>query len=374
MNKEYNRLRLRLFWTILALPIGAYLGAVISGYGILLFFEDPLRWLKRLIFDSIFSFNIMEHFYFIAWSYVFLWYLVLLYFFSGKIAGLFDVVAAGVKKIEENGEEAITLPKELKPMEDQLNLVKQTMRRKSLETKLAEQQKSDLVVYLAHDLKTPLTSIIGYSNIIYETPDLPPEMNQKYNGIVYQKAKRMEGLLDELFEVSRFNAQSVVLTKSLVDVNMMLEQLAEEFYPQLVAKELDVALKIDGHFRLVLDGDQMARVFDNLLRNAVHYSEPASTIKIQMYAQDNWLNIFFSNYGVTIPEEKLTRIFEKFYRADESRSTESGGSGLGLAIAKTIVEAHDGQISAESANLWTTFQIKLPINAEEIEESKEKYD
>lgn len=257
----------------------------------------------------------------------------------------------------------VTLPSELKPMEIKLNNIKYMLKQREFAAKEAQQQKSDLVVYLAHDLKTPLTSILGYSSLLTEEESLPPEKSRRYINIIYNKAKRMEFLLEELFEITRFNAQGIELFKQSLDLKVMLTQVVEEFYPLLLEKGLyfDVEMP-EEKCVVVADGEQLARVFDNLLRNAVNYSEPDSPLRIKLSNEGQAVHIGFANYGVTIPPEKLGRIFEKFYRVDESRSSTNGGSGLGLAIAQKIIGQHGGRIIAQSANLWTTFTVILPKN------------
>lgn len=271
-------------------------------------------------------------------------------------------IEAAIEAVFVEQEAMVELPNELKPMETTLNNIKYMLQQREFATKEAQQQKNDLVVYLAHDLKTPLTSILGYSSLLKEEETLPEDVSRRYVGIIHDKAIRMEMLLEELFDITRFNAQEISLTKREIDVAVMLEQVAEEFYPLLQEKGLELTLRQpEGEKCLVVaDGDQLARVFDNLLRNAVSYSQLASEIIIELTDEPQQIAISVSNYGVTIPEVKLQRIFEKFYRADEARSSESGGSGLGLAIAKKIVELHGGQITAYSAELWTTFTIVLP--------------
>ena len=235
---------------------------------------------------------------------VIIFFLVILYSYTGRIINLLTEIYNAIEQIDDDNDKLIIMSNDLRFFEHQLNTLKQALQRRSREAKQAEQQKSDLVVYLAHDLKTPLTSIIGYSSIIQETADLPLAINQKYNGIVYKKAKHMEMLLDELFEVTRFNTQTITLNQRLIDLNMMLEQLAEEFYPELIKKQLTVEFKADRQYKLILDSDQMARVFDNLLRNALHYSEEGSVIKIALFEQEKKIRIVFSNYGVTIAPDR----------------------------------------------------------------------
>lgn len=274
-------------------------------------------------------------------------------------------IEAAIEAVFVEKDALVALPSELKPMEITLNNIKYMLTQREFEAKEAQQQKSDLVVYLAHDLKTPLTSILGYGSLLTEADTLPPETSRRYVNIIYSKAKRMEFLLEELFEITRFNAQSINLIKRSIDLKVMLEQVAEEFYPLFAEKGLYLDLELPEEKCMVIaDGEQLARVFDNLLRNAVNYSEPDSPLRISLYHEAENICIQFSNYGVTIPEEKLNRIFEKFYRVDEGRSSASGGSGLGLAIAKKIVELHGGQILAKSMELWTTFTVILPKNCE----------
>lgn len=333
--------------------------------GALTFFRQDLRYVRDEIIWRQLGLDLRYIDYTIlGLALVIIFFLVILYSYTGRIINLLTEIYNAIEQIDDDNDKLIIMSNDLRFFEHQLNTLKQALQRRSREAKQAEQQKSDLVVYLAHDLKTPLTSIIGYSSIIQETADLPLAINQKYNGIVYKKAKHMEMLLDELFEVTRFNTQTITLNQRLIDLNMMLEQLAEEFYPELIKKQLTVEFKADRQYKLILDSDQMARVFDNLLRNALHYSEEGSVIKIALFEQEKKIRIVFSNYGVTIAPDKLSRIFDKFYRTDDARSSTTGGSGLGLAIAKIIVEAHEGTITALSENLWTTFIIELPNTAD----------
>ncbi len=272
-------------------------------------------------------------------------------------------IEAAIEAVFVEKDALVSLPSELKPMEITLNNIKYMLQQREFAAKEAQSQKNDLVVYLAHDLKTPLTSILGYSSLLTEEETLPPETSRRYVHIIHDKAKRMEFLLEELFEITRFNAQSIELVQQTIDLKVMLEQVGEEFYPLLTEKGLYLDLELpEERCTVVADGEQLARVFDNLLRNAVNYSEPDSPLRIGLYQDAENVRIQFSNYGVTIPPDKLQRIFEKFYRVDEGRSSTSGGSGLGLAIAKKIIELHGGEITAQSADLWTTFTVLLPQN------------
>lgn len=225
----------------------------------------------------------------------------------------------------------------------------------------AEQKKNDLVVYLAHDLKTPLTSVIGYLSLLQEAPELPTEYRAKYIGITLDKAYRLEQLINELFDITRFNLNSVVLENNRVDLSMLLNQIAEEFYPSLMQKNLSLKTHIPPNIKLIGDGDKLARVFDNLIRNAVSYSYEGSPLIISADRNGKNAIVCVRNTGDEIPKEKLDMIFEKFFRADNARGTQNGGAGLGLAIAKEIVDLHGGTISAFSCRDYTEFTVTLPI-------------
>ena len=140
----------------------------------------------------------------------------------------------------------------------------------------------------------------------------------------------------------------------------MLQQIACEFEPQLEERGLVCALDLPPAMEYDCDPDKLARVFDNLLRNACHYSTAGTTVQIAAQSGESGIVLTFTNQGITIPEEKLERIFEQFFRLDASRATRTGGAGLGLAIAKEIIELHGGTISARSAGNVTTFTVVLP--------------
>ncbi len=279
----------------------------------------------------------------------------------GKLSYYLNAVSRGIDQVFDEKKSIVELPEGLEAMETKLNRVKYDLQKRELEAKVSEQQKNDLVVYLAHDLRTPMTSILGYLGLLNAEKDMSQETKDKYRKIVFTKAKRMELLLDELFEITRFNVTSIELTERKINLNVMLEQLAEEFYPLLVEKKLTHKVVHPHEVELIADPDQLARVFDNLLRNAVAYSESGTEICIELLKTESQGIIRFTNFGITIPKEKLERIFERFYRVDEARTTESGGAGLGLAIAKKIVELHGGTIKAESENLKTVFTVELPL-------------
>ena len=243
----------------------------------------------------------------------------------------------------------------------QIVQIKSTMQRHEQAMKTETDRKNDLITYLAHDLKTPLTSVIGYLDLLEEAADMPEEQRKKYIHITLEKALRLEKLINEFFEITRYNLQQIVLEKEPLDLSFMLMQLTDEFYPILTNHGNNIELQVEDNLTVYGDSVKLARVFNNILKNAISYSYPNTPIKVCAGKRENDIFICFINQGKTLPSEKLNAIFEKFYRMDEARSTNTGGAGLGLAIAKEIVTLHGGTINASSENELTTFSVTLPL-------------
>ncbi len=256
--------------------------------------------------------------------------------------------------------EEIRLPEELSEAEGQLNRMKFQLERNARAAKEAEQRKNDLIVYLAHDLKTPLTSVIGYLTLLRDERQISEELRTKYLSISLEKAEHLEDLINEFFEITRFNLSTLTLEPSRLNLTRMLEQITYEFKPMLDEKNLVCTLDVPKDLYVKWDVGKMQRVFDNLLRNAVNYSFEDGEIQFSVKEADAVMEIVCMNHGNTIPEEKLNRIFEQFFRLDSSRGTRNGGAGLGLAIAKEIIELHGGTIRAESEKEEIRFVVKIP--------------
>lgn len=254
------------------------------------------------------------------------------------------------------------LPNVLAPAEAELRLARQQVQQNAAIAREAEQRKNDLIVYLAHDLKTPLTSVIGYLTLLRDEPELSPAMRARYTGIALDKAERLEDLINEFFEITRFNLSHMELDRRPTDLTRMIEQVVSEFGPMLAEQDLTCRADLPPKLPCACDPDKLARVLDNLLRNACHYSTPGTEVTITAAAEGDTAVLTVENTGRTIPPEKLARIFEQFYRLDESRASRTGGAGLGLAIAKQIVELHGGSITAASADDHITFTVRLPLN------------
>ena len=268
----------------------------------------------------------------------------------------FEDISKGMDALLQDVPGEISLPPELLSIERKMNLVKHTIDRQKSDMLLAEQKKNDLVMYLAHDLKTPLASSISYLNLLRDEKQLSEELREKYLSIALTKSERLEDLINEFLEIARYSLSTITLQTSEINLTRLLEQLVYELQPVLDQKGLTCRLAAGDDILLNCDAGKMQRVFDNLLRNAVNYSYDGTEITIEAEQGEDSVTLKFSNCGGTIPKEKLERVFEQFYRLDTGRS--SNGTGLGLAIAK--------QITVECEDRVTVFTVTLPVFIDEI--------
>ena len=265
------------------------------------------------------------------------------------------------KTLVEDSDRLINLPFELKEIEDQMNQIKKDSLRNKATIKQAEKQRNDLLLYLAHDLKTPLTSIIGYLDLLNSQPNLSLEEKSNYTKIAYDKSIRLEELIEEFFSIAKYNLSDITLEKKQVNLSIMLAQISYEFMPLYREKNLECISEIEDNLIVSIDINQFERVFDNLIRNAINYSDKNSKINIIAKKENNYILIKLSNSVNFIDKNKLEHIFEPFVRLDESRNSKTGGSGLGLAITKKIIELHNGTIKADLNDKLIIFTVKLPL-------------
>ncbi len=363
-GKVYSKLIQRLFYQTIAV-LGAaavlvlVLRVVLRGKA-----GDFLVWLIGILWrtkssDLIYQWYIRNNLDIIIVVTMIIFFFILLRLSFSWFAKYFDQIVTGVDKLAKEDNETIVLSPELTFMETKLNEVKDKLKKRTEQAQAEEQRKNDLVVYLAHDIRTPLTSVIGYLSLLNEAPDMPMEQKAKYVGIALEKAYRLEKLISEFFEITRYNLQYVPLNKESINLCYMMVQIADETYPQLAANGKQIETDIKEDIVVYGDSEKLARVFNNILKNAVAYSTDNSVINITAAISGDMVSIVFKNAG-SIPEDKLAAIFEKFYRLDDARSSDTGGAGLGLAIAKEIIVLHGGQIHAESDGKYTTFTVELP--------------
>ena len=266
-----------------------------------------------------------------------------------KIIKYFDEIGAGINQLLEEENDKIQLEPELESIEKKMNRLKITLEQRTKDAIRTEQRKNDLVGYLAHDIRTPLTSIVGYLELLNDMKQMERTQQEKYLRITYDKAKRLEKLINELFDISKLNMQTVALKKEQVNLTFMLYQMADEFYPMLEQKGQSMKMEIDEKILIYGEADKLARVFGNILKKVQSLTEMRE-VRLQCRRRKVWKNVVvtFVNRGAEIPKHQLEHIFEKFYRSDSARSTDTGNAGLGLAIAKEIVTLHGGEIWAVS--------------------------
>jgi len=306
-----------------------------------------------------------------------IWFLYTVFFIQRPLRYLDDLLAA-TEQLASDKEQPIVLPEVMKEAENELNEVRLQAILDERRLMEQEEKKNDLIMYLAHDLKTPLTSVMGYLALLEENPDLSPEQRTRYIGIARAKAERLEELIGEFFDITRLTLTTMTLSRSQINLSRMLEQVVSESEVLLEEKGLRWKADIQPGVFMSGDADKLQRVFDNLIRNAVSYSYPDTALEMRMETVEESagsgrtaaasrgnrtgsIRISLRNSGPTIPKEKLRKLFDQFYRLDESRGTDGGGAGLGLAIAKEIVELHSGEITAESENENITFSVTLPV-------------
>ena len=252
---------------------------------------------------------------------------------------------------------------EFSSMAVSLNQLAQDIRNLMDKERESERTKNELITNVAHDLRTPLTSIIGYLELLSVGNSLPPEMEKKYIDIAYTKAKRLEKLIEELFGFTKLNCGKISMKVGQVDIIKLLSQLLEEFYPSFMEKNLVYELRSNVPAKVITaDGNLLARLFDNLINNAIKYGADGKRILVDVEADDEIVTVSVTNFGYVIPEKDLPLLFNKFYRVEHSRSAATGGTGLGLAIAKNIVDMHGGDIHVTSDLNGTVFTVKLKVN------------
>ena len=307
------------------------------------------------------------HFYFRGYREVFLAaaiiivFLFLLWYLFRWMTRYFKEIDRGIDTLLEEDGGQVYLSPEMLPFERKLNAVKKELEKQKEQRANAERRKDELVMYLAHDIRTPLTSVIGYLHLLEEDPDMPAAQRAKHVHITLEKANRLEEMIHEFFEITRLNTGQIRISRERIGLYYMLVQLCDEISPVLDANGNSVVLDLDEELVIYADPDKMARVFANMMKNAAAYSYPKTEIHISAKEADTDIIISFQNKGKTIPAEKLPLLFDKFYRLDSSRVSDTGGTGLGLAIAKEIISLHGGKIWAVGGEETVTFTVRLPL-------------
>lgn len=232
-----------------------------------------------------------------------------------------------------------------------------------------EKSKDELITNVSHDLRTPLTSIIGYLGLIEDKQYQNEEDILKYTHIAYEKAKQMKNLVDDLFEYTKVQQHGAPVNIMWVDLNQLLEQLTASFALEADRRGIKISSKVvPNPLMIEADPEKLGRVFNNLVANAFKYGNGASYIRITAHQEQDTVVVKVANDGTPIPEKAQSHLFERFYRAEASRSRATGGTGLGLAIVKSIVDLHHGQVTVSSDADETAFIVTLPLKQEQINE------
>lgn len=235
----------------------------------------------------------------------------------------------------------------------------------------ALQDNKNLITSVAHDLRTPVTSIMGYLELAMDLEHYELTERQKYVAIAYQKAVRLEHLIQDLFSYTKLMNGEITLRRSEIDLVQLVRQMVDEFYPIFQDHDLECIYQSDISSQImVLDGEMIARAVQNLLSNAAKYGQDGKQIFVSIHKLEREIQICVTNFGQVIPEESLSSIFNRFYRVEESRSTDTGGTGLGLNIAYEIIQLHGGVIRVASSIQGTQFTIALPIEPESGSETE----
>lgn len=251
---------------------------------------------------------------------------------------------------------------ELSSLAANINNMTKDLQNTIQEERRAEETKNQLITNVSHDLRTPLTSIMGYLGLIQEKKYNGEEQLAEFINIAFNKSEKLKILIEDLFEYTKVSNKVIRLNKRDIIINELLEQLIEEFIPVLEENSLQISKQIPNEkYTLNIDTDKTVRVFDNLLMNAIKYSIRPGIITVSLYKGENNIIIKIHNKGDHIPKEELPYLFERFYRMDKSRNSENGGTGLGLAISKNIVELQGGKIWAECEENNIVFKVSFPI-------------
>ena len=278
--------------------------------------------------------------------------------YMGRISDAVESISQGNLGTEVD----VTGDDEFSAMAANLNKMASDIRTLMDKEREAERTKNELITNVAHDLRTPLTSIIGYLELLAGNTKVPAEMEHKYIEIAYSKARRLEKLIEDLFGFTKLNYGKIAMHVGQLDIVKLLSQLLEEAYPNFVEKNLSYDLQSNVPAKTIsADGNLLARLFDNLIGNAIKYGADGKRVLVKIHAEDDTVTVSVTNYGYVIPADELPLLFNKFYRVEQSRSTTTGGTGLGLAIAKEIVDMHGGTISVSSDLNGTVFTVKLQV-------------
>ncbi len=357
---KLKKLKIKLCISLIGNIIIAGVISIIIYFILALFLENTLSILVANLNYDLYSWIVYNRD-IVVYVYIGIVLSVIIYRFISKYVDSINEVYNSLDLILKEDNETIKLPSEMNQFSEKINQIKYNYILTKKNEREAEQKKNDLIMYMAHDLKTPLTSIIGYLTLLTDEKDISKDTQEKYIKIALDKSLRVEELTNQFFDITRYDLHSMPINKKEINISYLLKQLIDECYPMLEKNQLKCNLIAPTKVMYEADGDKLARAFDNLLKNAINYSYKNTTIEIKLEVKDNKIIITFKNKGDKIPKYKLNKIFEKFYRGDDARTSSTGGAGLGLAITKEIVELHNGSIKVKNDDEFIEFEIEFNI-------------
>ena len=295
-------------------------------------------------------------------------FLFFFFLYTRKIISYLEEITNGIQQITKLGESRpleVRTSDELGVLAENINIMSERLQHSLLEERKAVQGKNELITGVSHDLRTPLTSILGYLEYIEQDRCREETEIRYYVGIAFKKALVLRKLIDDLFEYTRVNSGGPPLVLNRLDLKSFIRQIADEAVPELARAGMTYDL-VDHTDSLWIQGApyELLRAYENLITNAIRYGREGKKLEIVLACEGEEAVVTISNFGAMIAESDLPHIFERFYRAERSRSTHTGGSGLGLAIAKGIMERHHGQITARSDRYRTDFITRFPLSPE----------
>ncbi|GMK40644.1 vancomycin resistance histidine kinase VanS [Paenibacillus sp. CCS19] len=291
--------------------------------------------------------------------------LAIMFFFllTKRYATYFRTISDGIRSLavgDFNNRIMLNSGDEFETIADDINLASEQLKKAIERGDFAESSKDQLVLNLAHDLRTPLTSVLGYLDLLLTNEQLTPEQARHYTSIAFTKSRRLEKLIEELFEITRMNYGMLSIDKHAIDLGELLSQLTDEMYPVFEKNKLTARLNVLPNTVIKGDGELLARVFENLMSNAARYGKDGQFVDISCSLEGSEAIVQVVNYGQIIPEHELPHLFDMFYTGDQARTHQEGSTGLGLFIARNIVKQHGGTITAESSWVRTAFEVRLP--------------
>ncbi|MBD3919697.1 HAMP domain-containing histidine kinase [Paenibacillus sp. PR3] len=294
--------------------------------------------------------------------------IAIMFFFllTKRYATYFHIISGGIRTLaggDFNNRIRLNSGDEFETIADDINRASEQLKKAIERGDFAESSKDQLVLNLAHDLRTPLTSVLGYLDLLLKNEQLTVDQTRHYTTIAYTKSKRLERLIEELFEITRMNYGMLTVEKKPIELGELLSQLTEEMYPVFEKNALTARLNVLPNTVIEGDGELLARVFENLMSNAARYGKDGQFVDISCSHDGSEAVVQVVNYGQVIPEHDLPHLFDMFYTGDQARTRihQEGSTGLGLFIARNIVKQHGGTITAESSWVRTAFEVRLPL-------------